>query len=116
MVALQELVSSTGKDSLMDPKAFGARLKELREASGLSQKALADKAGLSQRGIANWELGLREPLWSNVVALAEALGVDLAAFLQEPKSIPEPKRGRPRKGQGEPPAEGKGKKKPKGKS
>ncbi len=103
----------------MDPKAFGARLKELREAAGLSQKALADKAGLSQRAVASWELGEREPLWSKVVLLAKALGVDCRAFEQEPELIREPKPGRPRKtppaDQVEPekPPAKKGKKRPK---
>src|SRR5262249_37570716 len=89
----------------MDPKAFGARLRELREATGLSQKALADKTGLSQRAVASWELGEREPLWSKVVLLARALGVDCRAFEQEPESTPKPNPGRPRKTDTERPAE-----------
>ena len=80
----------------MNGKWFGARLKELREKSGLSQKELADKAALSLRAISHWEQGLREPGWSNVVALAEALAVDCRAFLQEPAERSEPRRGRPR--------------------
>jgi transcriptional regulator with XRE-family HTH domain len=81
----------------MDLKVFGARLRELREQAGLSQQQLADKAKLSQRGIANWELGLREPMFSMAVALATALEVPLEALLEAPEHIPEPKRGRPRK-------------------
>jgi transcriptional regulator with XRE-family HTH domain len=95
-----------GREAHMNLKAFGARLKELRDATGLSQKALAEKAGLSQRNIANWELGLSEPILSGAAKLAEALGVAIEALLEEPASVPEVKRGRPRKdratGQGEP--------------
>jgi transcriptional regulator with XRE-family HTH domain len=81
----------------MDASRFAARLKELREAAGLTQMQLADAAGLSQRAVSHWEQGLREPAWSNVVAMAEALGVDCRAFLKEPASTPAPKRGRPAK-------------------
>jgi transcriptional regulator with XRE-family HTH domain len=89
----------------MDPKLFGARLKELRERAGLTQKALADRAGLSQRAISHWEQGLRAPSWSNVLALAAALEVDCLAFQEPPAEVPEPRRGRPPKVEGEPRAE-----------
>jgi transcriptional regulator with XRE-family HTH domain len=85
-------------EASMDKKVLGARLRELREAAGLSQKALAERAGLSQRNVANWELGLREPILSGAVAVAKALGVTVEALLEEPESITEPKRGRPAKG------------------
>jgi transcriptional regulator with XRE-family HTH domain len=68
----------------MDPKRFGRRLRELREQAGLSQTALAEAAGISQSAIAHWEQGLREPIWSNVLALAAALGVDCLAFQEPP--------------------------------
>ena len=69
---------------IFDPKRFGRRLKELREAAvdgGMSQQRLAEAAGLSQRAVSQWERGDREPLWSNVLSLAKALGVDVHAFI-----------------------------------
>jgi putative transcriptional regulator len=82
----------------MDVNHFATRLKDMREAAGITQKQLADRAGLSQRAISHWEQGLREPSWLNVVALAAALGTDCRAFLQEPTGPPaEPQRGRPAK-------------------
>ncbi|HEY8506369.1 MAG TPA: helix-turn-helix transcriptional regulator [Gemmataceae bacterium] len=77
---------------------FAARLRELRELAGLSQKELAERSGLSQRAVSHWEQGLREPMWSNVLALAAALGVPITAFL-EPPAAPRltPRRGRPRR-------------------
>ena len=82
----------------MDATRFAARLKELREKAGLTQKQLADAAGLSQRAVSHWEQRVREPAWSNVVALAEALGVDCTAFTQQPATGREPAgRGRPAK-------------------
>jgi transcriptional regulator with XRE-family HTH domain len=81
----------------MGPSPFGARLKELREAAGLTQKALAEKVGMALRSISRFETGEREPEWSGVQALAEALGVDCLAFAQEPADRPPPGRGRPPK-------------------
>lgn len=68
----------------MDSSSFGIKLKELRTAAGLTQAALAEKAGVSKGGIANIEQGIREPVWSTIVALAAALGVDCSAFQQSP--------------------------------
>jgi transcriptional regulator with XRE-family HTH domain len=85
----------------MDPKLFGARLKELREQAGLTQKALAEKAGISQRAVSHYEQGLHDPTWTSVLALATALGVDCLAFQQPPAVVPELKRGRPKKAEGE---------------
>jgi hypothetical protein len=41
-------------------------------------------AGLSRISVARFEAGTREPVWSSLLALAEALGVDCTAF-QEPR-------------------------------
>jgi transcriptional regulator with XRE-family HTH domain len=85
---------------------FAARLRELREAAGLGRQELADKAGMKIGGIRDLEQGLRRPLWDTVVALAEALGADIRAFLEEPAEPPEKRgRGRPPKAPAEPPAE-----------
>jgi transcriptional regulator with XRE-family HTH domain len=81
----------------MDPKLFGPRLKELREQAGLTQKELADQAGVSQRAVSHYEQGLHEPIWSSVLALAKALGVDCLAFQQAPAEAPKARRGRPSK-------------------
>ncbi|HEY7330139.1 MAG TPA: helix-turn-helix transcriptional regulator [Gemmataceae bacterium] len=73
---------------------FGQRLRELREAKGLSRKKLADIAGLSERAIIKWELGEREPGWFNILALCKGLGVDCTAFNPEPQPATRPKRKR----------------------
>jgi transcriptional regulator with XRE-family HTH domain len=59
---------------------FADRLRELRGKAGLSQAELANRAGLHRFGISKLELGLREPTWATVQALALALGVDCTAF------------------------------------
>jgi len=81
----------------MDPKWFAGRLRELREQAGLTQKQLGTKAGLSERAIAQWERGVREPGWSNILALCQALDVECTTFTQQPASRPSPGAGRPRK-------------------
>jgi transcriptional regulator with XRE-family HTH domain len=88
----------------MTKDEFAARLRELREEKGMTQGQLAGMAGVSEQAVAQWERGLREPTWSNMVAVADALGVSTEAFRQPPKEVP-PKRkaGRPRKA---PPAAG----------
>ncbi len=83
----------------IEPTGFAQRLKQLREAAGLTQDALADKAGLYKFSIAKLEQGVREPTWGTVQVLARALGVACAAFEEaviQNRSEPKP-RGRPRK-------------------
>src|SRR4051794_26422612 len=90
----------------MDATRFAGRLKELREAAGLTQKQLAEKAGMGQRTVSALEQGLSDPIWSTAIALAKALGADLRAFLEEPSGPPaDPKRGRPPKAPAAPPAD-----------
>ncbi|HEY7328761.1 MAG TPA: helix-turn-helix transcriptional regulator [Gemmataceae bacterium] len=60
--------------------SFGERLKELREAAGLSQDKLARAADLSTSTVAKMEQRAIDPSWSTVQALARALGVSVQAF------------------------------------
>ena len=78
---------------------FGERLRQLREAASLTQQQLAESVGCTWESISRWERGTREPGWSQVLALAQALGVDCTAFTQEPSTeATEPRKpGRPRK-------------------
>ena len=53
---------------------FGARLRRLREAAGLTQEELAQEAGLTARGISDLERGVRKrPYPHTVRSLSEAL-------------------------------------------
>src|SRR5262245_6251394 len=76
---------------------IGGRLRELREGKGLTQPQLAELVGVKRDAVARWEADVREPGWSNVVALAKALGVRCEDFLQAPAEQHTPKRGRPPK-------------------
>ena len=60
-----------------DRASFGARLRRLREASGLSQEELAHRAGLTPNAIGTLERGERRRPYPNTVrALADALSLD----------------------------------------
>src|SRR5436309_1881006 len=76
---------------------IGARLRELREQKGLTQGQLAELVGVRRDAVARWEADAREPGWSNVVALAAALGVNCLAFLQPPAEREASGPGRPPK-------------------
>ncbi len=55
---------------------FGERLRQLREAAGLTQEELAERAGLTAKGVGALETGKRRrPYPHTVRALAEALGL-----------------------------------------
>jgi transcriptional regulator with XRE-family HTH domain len=83
---------------------FAGRLRELREAAGWTQGELAERVGVKREAVARWEAGKREPGWSSVLALAEALGVDCTSFTQAPAERRSAGPGRPRKGQAVAPA------------
>jgi transcriptional regulator with XRE-family HTH domain len=59
---------------------FGNRLRELRQAAGLSQRGLAQAAGVGVSLVPDYEAGRREPTFSTLVKLACALDVSLAEF------------------------------------
>jgi transcriptional regulator with XRE-family HTH domain len=97
---------------------FARRLRQLRDAAGLTQTQLAEKAGLHRQGIAKLETGEREPAWATVQALAGALGVGCSEFEDGGAGEAEPSRARrrPRKDAGQveaAPKKSKGRKKAK---
>ena len=63
---------------------FAVRLKELREAAGLSQAELGERARITRVQVNRLESGKRSPNWSTVQALAKALGVKCDAFEDAP--------------------------------
>jgi transcriptional regulator with XRE-family HTH domain len=59
---------------------FAGRLRELREAAGISQEELANRAGISVASIRGLEQDSSEPSWSTVLKLARALNVRTTEF------------------------------------
>src|SRR5262245_1398593 len=84
--------------------SFSRRLKELRENAGLTQQGLATRAGLSMSLITQMEQGVKaDPRLSTLLALSQALGVEVGAFVvpgdTPAEALPSP-RGRPRRSGG----------------
>lgn len=76
------MVADLAKDK-RDTTGFGARLKALREAAGLTQQQLADLVGMKAQNVTRLETGGREPAWETVIRLAKALKVSTDDFLPE---------------------------------
>lgn len=62
---------------------FGARVRELRLALGLSQENLAEASGLHRTYVSSLERGRRNVGLDNIVALASALRVDPARLFTD---------------------------------
>ena len=61
---------------------LGARLRNLRQAQGISQEGLADLAGLHRTYIGGVERGERNISLVNLLALAKALGISLSTLVE----------------------------------
>lgn len=55
--------------------AFARRLRQLREAAGLSVAELAAKLGVSRQAVHQLEAGRAQPAWETVQRLADVLGL-----------------------------------------
>jgi transcriptional regulator with XRE-family HTH domain len=75
------------------PSGFGVKLRELREARGLSRAELAALTGLHHNTLVKIEFGDREPQWPSVLALCEALGVKVQVFVPKRRKSAKRKRG-----------------------
>lgn len=64
---------------------FPARLRELRKRAGLTQEGLAESMGWSgQSQVSNYENGRGDPSFSELPALASALGVGVPELFADP--------------------------------
>jgi transcriptional regulator with XRE-family HTH domain len=64
-------------------RAFGVRLKALREEHGISQDKLADETNIHPTAIGRMERGKREPRLTTILKLARGLGVKPGELLDE---------------------------------
>lgn len=62
-------------------RAFGVRLRALREASGVSQENLAHSTGISRRYLSGIERGEANPSLDQLVRLARSLKADMSELL-----------------------------------
>lgn len=58
-------------------KRFGQRVKELRQATGLSQEAFADRCGFARSYMSRIERGGANPSLDAVQVVADALGIEV---------------------------------------
>ncbi|MGB8951656.1 MAG: XRE family transcriptional regulator [Candidatus Aminicenantales bacterium] len=70
-----------------DTRIFSAKLKKLREETGLSQSALARALGLSSVYISRLEAGKRMPSFSTLQKIATYLNKDIAYFFERKEDI-----------------------------
>ncbi|HEX8491269.1 MAG TPA: helix-turn-helix transcriptional regulator [Pyrinomonadaceae bacterium] len=62
---------------------FGKRLRELREAKGMTQEALAHEADLDRTYVSSVERGERNISLENIERLALALGMKIRDFFKD---------------------------------
>ena len=75
--------ASTEKQLKDFPRAFGARVRYLRLAAGLSQEELAHVSKLDRTYVGGIERGERNPSLKNILRLAAALKVSPELLFQE---------------------------------
>ncbi len=65
--------------------SFGARVRELRKASGMSQEELSFKADLHRTYIGMIERAEKNITLTNIDKIAKALGIDIEKLLEHDK-------------------------------
>lgn len=75
---------------------YGPKLKELREAAGMSQAQLGASVGIAGSQINKLELGVNQPMLSVALAIATALDAEIVDFIP-PEELPARKKPRRRK-------------------
>lgn len=67
----------------MDPIELGSRIRQAREAKGMSQGELAILIGKDQRAISEYEHGERRVVAVDIPVLAQILDVSLTYFFED---------------------------------
>ena len=70
-------------------KSIGQNIAELRKKKGLTQEELAEKMCVTAQAVSKWERDASYPDVTVLSALAQALGVSVAAILEGEQSAPE---------------------------
>lgn len=60
---------------MLDIKALGNRIKEMRIQRGLTQSAFAEALHVSFQAVSNWERGIAPPELDNLIRIAEYFGI-----------------------------------------
>ncbi len=75
--------SAGGRKSMNRSELIGKRIRETRQARGLSQEQLGEKLGVSFQAVSTWENGKFIPDSEHLSALAKALDLSLDALFAE---------------------------------
>lgn len=67
--------------------ALGRAVRAIRGECGLSQTQLADATGFMQSWISQVERGTRNPSWTNIVRLADGLGVSPSQLAERAETL-----------------------------
>jgi transcriptional regulator with XRE-family HTH domain len=70
-----------------DVAALGRAVQAIRAERGISQVQLAKATSFRQSWISDVERGQRNPSWSNLVRLAEGLGVRTSALVKRAEAL-----------------------------
>jgi DNA-binding XRE family transcriptional regulator len=69
-------------------RAVGKRVREARDAAGLSQAQLAKRIGVTRPSVANLEAGRQDMNITRIAGILVALGLDLGSLIK-PGDLPE---------------------------
>lgn len=61
---------------------FSKKLKKIMFEKGFTQKDLAEKLGVSQAFISSWQVGKRNPKFSSIKKISEALNIPVDYFFE----------------------------------
>lgn len=71
--------ASAGTTTVEPTASVGARIRDLRQARGISARSLAKSLGISPSAVSQIERGVMQPSVSRLIAITDALGVPLVA-------------------------------------
>ena len=77
----------------MEQVLFGERLKNAREAAGMSRESIAGRVGVKVETIEHWESGKVQPRANRLQTLASLLNVPLLWLLGGSQQVPDPSAG-----------------------
>jgi len=72
----------------MDKVLFGERVKNAREASGMSRKEMASRIGVKSSTVSKWESGKEDPRANRLQMVASLLNVPLLWLLAGSQQVP----------------------------
>ena len=76
-------MESKAEESIPTPEEMGQKIRDAREAAGVTQAGLADKIHSTQAQIARYESGEQDMTVIRFLQIAQALGIDPGELISE---------------------------------